>query len=309
MYNLTISIHCYVMKNGFTTVAIVARRLTDRILESITKIDSILTALGIQTLLEQKVLKALDLNRDHHITARAELGGMADLVIVVGGDGSILGVSRDLAGSGVPVVGVNRGSLGFLAAIAPDEIDEKFSQILSGDFSIEEHFLLEAQVFRRGDLMSSSTALNDVVVNPSSMSRMMEFDLLVNEEFVYNQKSDGIIVASPTGSTAYALSAGGPIMHPKLDALVVVPMFPHTLTSRPLVVNGDSSVTVRIIDAAEGAPQLSCDSQVNLPLEVGDHVIINKSIDPLKLLYPSGHSFYESCRSKLDWASRLGDSS
>ena len=296
------------MKNGFTTVAIVARRLTDRILESITKIDSILTALGIQTLLEQKVLKALDLNRDHHITARSELGGMADLVIVVGGDGSILGVSRDLAGSGVPVVGVNRGSLGFLAAIAPDEIDEKFSQILSGDFSIEEHFLLEAQVFRRGDLMSSSTALNDVVVNPSSMSRMMEFDLLVNEEFVYNQKSDGIIVASPTGSTAYALSAGGPIMHPKLDALVVVPMFPHTLTSRPLVVNGDSSVTVRIIDAAEGAPQLSCDSQVNLPLEVGDHVIINKSIDPLKLLYPSGHSFYESCRSKLDWASRLGGS-
>jgi len=297
------------MKNGFNTVAIVARRLTDRILESITKIDTILSGLGIQTLLEQKVLKELGLNRDNAIAARAELGGMADLVIVVGGDGSILGVSRDLAGSGVPVVGVNRGSLGFLAAISPDEIDEKFGQILSGDYSIEDHFLLEAQVFRQGDLMSSSTALNDVVVNPSSMSRMMEFDLLVNEEFVYNQKSDGIIVASPTGSTAYALSAGGPIMHPKLDALVVVPMFPHTLTSRPLVVNGDSSVTVRIIDAAEGAPQLSCDSQVNLPLQVGDNVTINKSIDPLKLLYPSGHSFYESCRSKLDWASRLGGSS
>ena len=309
MYNSGISIHCYVMKNGFNTVAVVARRLTDRILDSITKIDSILTNLGIQTLLEQKVLKALDLTRDEEITSRTELGGKADLVIVVGGDGSILGVSRDLAGSGVPVVGVNRGSLGFLAAIAPDEIDEKFNQILSGDYSIEDHFLLEAQVFRRGDLMSSSTALNDVVVNPSSMSRMMEFDLLVNEEFVYNQKSDGIIVASPTGSTAYALSAGGPIMHPKLDALVVVPMFPHTLTSRPLVVNGDSSVTVRIIDAAEGAPQLSCDSQVNLPLEVGDHVTINKSVDPLRLLYPSGHSFYESCRSKLDWASRLGGSS
>ncbi len=295
------------MENGFETVAIVARRLTGRILESITKLDSILSNLGIQTLLEEKVLKELDLTRDT-ITARAELGGIADLVVVVGGDGSILGVSRDLAGSGVPVVGVNRGSLGFLAAIAPDEIDEKFSQILSGDYSIEDHFLLEAQVFRQGELVSSSTALNDVVVNPSSMSRMMEFDLQVNEEFVYNQKSDGIIVASPTGSTAYALSAGGPIMHPKLDALVVVPMFPHTLTSRPLVVNGDSSVTVRIIDAAEGTPQLSCDSQVNLPLEVGDNVMIRKSFDPLKLLYPSGHSFYESCRSKLDWASRLGGS-
>ena len=296
------------MKKEFNVVAIVARRLTDRILESITKIDSLLNEMGIQTLLEEKVLSALKLNRGNGVVTRAELGGVADLVIVVGGDGSILGVSRDLAGSGVPVVGVNRGSLGFLAAIAPGDIEEKFEQILSGDYSIEDHFLLEAQVFRDDVLVSSSTALNDVVVNPSSMSRMMEFDLLVNEEFVYNQRSDGIIVASPTGSTAYSLSAGGPIMHPRLDALVVVPMFPHTLTSRPLVVSGDSTVMVRIIDAAEGAPQLSCDSQINLPLEVGDVVKVGKSEEPLNLLYPAGHSFYESCRSKLDWASRLGGS-
>ena len=296
------------MKKEFNVVAIVARRLTDRILESITKIDSLLNEIGIQTLLEEKVLSALKLNRGDGVVTRAELGGVADLVIVVGGDGSILGVSRDLAGSGVPVVGVNRGSLGFLAAIAPGDIEEKFEQILSGDYSIEDHFLLEAQVFRDDVLVSSSTALNDVVVNPSSMSRMMEFDLLVNEEFVYNQRSDGIIVASPTGSTAYSLSAGGPIMHPRLDAVVVVPMFPHTLTSRPLVVSGDSTVMVRIIDAAEGAPQLSCDSQINLPLEVGDVVKVGKSEEPLNLLYPAGHSFYESCRSKLDWASRLGGS-
>ena len=296
------------MKKEFNVVAIVARRLTDRILESITKIDSLLNEMGIQTLLEGKVLSALKLNRGDGVVTRAELGGVADLVIVVGGDGSILGVSRDLAGSGVPVVGVNRGSLGFLAAIAPGDIEEKFEQILSGDYSIEDHFLLEAQVFRDDVLVSSSTALNDVVVNPSSMSRMMEFDLLVNEEFVYNQRSDGIIVASPTGSTAYSLSAGGPIMHPRLDAVVVVPMFPHTLTSRPLVVSGDSTVMVRIIDAAEGAPQLSCDSQINLPLEVGDVVKVGKSEEPLNLLYPAGHSFYESCRSKLDWASRLGGS-
>ena len=296
------------MKKEFNVVAIVARRLTDRILESITKIDSLLNEMGIQTLLEEKVLSALKLNRGNGVVTRAELGGVADLVIVVGGDGSILGVSRDLAGSGVPVVGVNRGSLGFLAAIAPGDIEEKFEQILSGDYSIEDHFLLEAQVFRDDVLVSSSTALNDVVVNPSSMSRMMEFDLLVNEEFVYNQRSDGIIVASPTGSTAYSLSAGGPIMHPRLDAVVVVPMFPHTLTSRPLVVSGDSTVMVRIVDAAEGAPQLSCDSQINLPLEVGDVVKVGKSEEPLNLLYPAGHSFYESCRSKLDWASRLGGS-
>ena len=294
------------MKKEFNVVAIVARRLTDRILESITKIDSLLNEMGIQTLLEEKVLSALKLNRGDGVVTRAELGGVADLVIVVGGDGSILGVSRDLAGSGVPVVGVNRRSLGFLAAIGPGDLEDNFDQILSGDYSIEDHFLLEAQVFRDDVLVSSSTALNDVVVNPSSMSRMMEFDLLVNEEFVYNQRSDGIIVASPTGSTAYSLSAGGPIMHPRLDALVVVPMFPHTLTSRPLVVSGDSTVMVRIIDAAEGAPQLSCDSQINLPLEVGDVGKVGKSDEPLNLLYPAGHSFYESCRSNLDWARRLG---
>jgi NAD+ kinase len=296
------------MKDKFKTVAILARRLTDRILDSIISIDQILADLNIEILLEEGVARELGTGKSYKIATRSDVGNLADLVVVVGGDGSILGVARDLAGSGVPVVGVNRGNLGFLAAISPGEINEKLHQILSGDYSIEEHFLLEAEVYRDDKLVSSSTALNDVVVNPSSMSRMMEFDLLVNDEFVYNQKSDGVIVSSPTGSTAYSLSAGGPIMHPKLDAVVVVPMFPHTLTSRPLVVSGDSSVSVRIIDTADGAPQMSCDSQVNLPLRVGDNVIVKKSPDPLRLLYPTGHSFYESCRSKLDWASRLGGS-
>ena len=143
------------MKKEFNVVAIVARRLTDRILESITKIDSLLNEMGIQTLLEEKVLSALKLDRGDGVVTKAELAGVADLVIVVGGDGSILGVSRDLAGSGVPVVGVNRGSLGFLAAIAPGDIEEKFEQILSGGYSIEDHFLLEAQVFRDDVLVLS----------------------------------------------------------------------------------------------------------------------------------------------------------
>lgn len=135
---------------------------------------------------------------------------------------------------------------------------------------------------------------------------MMEFALWLDDEYVYDQRSDGLIVASPTGSTAYALSAGGPIMHPGLDAIVVVPMFPHTLTSRPLVVPGNQVLRLRLLSDLSSAPQISCDSQVQIRFEAGDEIQIQKDSDPLKLLSPSGHSFYEACRSKLDWASRLG---
>ena len=153
--------------------------------------------------------------------------------------------------------------------------------------------------------MASSPALNDVVVHLGGMARMMEFSLWVDDEFVYDQRSDGLIIASPTGSTAYALSAGGPIMHPSLDAIVVVPMFPHTLTSRPLVIRGQSEIRVAV-GSSEPEPRISCDSQVDILLEPGDEVLVSKYAKPLKLLYPLDHSFYGSCRSKLDWASRLG---
>jgi NAD+ kinase len=293
------------MSGEFRTVAVVARRRGDNIVDSILMVEASLQALGAKVIIEDVTAKRLPPGERVTI-AREEFGGCADLVVVVGGDGSLLGVARELASTGIPVVGVNRGGLGFLAAIAPHEIKQKLAEILQNQFSIEEHFLLHAQVLRDGQAVSESTALNDVVVNPGSMTRMMEFELWVDDEFVYDQRSDGLIIASPTGSTAYSLSAGGPIMHPSIDALVIVPMFPHTLTSRPLVVKGDASVKIRIREVQETRPQLSCDSQVNVPLEVGDEVIVRKFATPLKLLYPSGHSFYESCRSKLDWASRLG---
>jgi NAD+ kinase len=158
-------------------------------------------------------------------------------------------------------------------------------------------------------VIGRSPALNDVVVHPGTMSRMMEFALRIDDEFVYSQRSDGLIIASPTGSTAYALSAGGPIMHPQLDAIVVVPMFPHTLTSRPLVVPGACRIEVVIGETSSPNPQFSCDSQVDVAVRHGDVVRIGKYPHLLRLLYPLDHSFYEACRNKLDWASRLGDGS
>ena len=202
-------------------------------------------------------------------------------------------------------MGVNRGGLGFLADIAPDHIDSALGEVLAGRYRAEDHFLLDARVMRGGVEVGASPALNDVVVHLGGMAKMMEFSLFVDDEFVYEQRSDGLIIASPTGSTAYALSAGGPIMHPSLDAIVVVPMFPHTLTSRPLVVRGQSRLKVSV-GASDQQARLSCDSQVEFKLDDGDEVEISKHEKPLKLIYPLDHSFFESCRSKLDWASRLG---
>ncbi|HIC35421.1 MAG TPA: NAD(+) kinase, partial [Gammaproteobacteria bacterium] len=236
---------------------------------------------------------------------RADLGRDCDLIVVVGGDGSILGVARDLAHSGVPILGVNRGGLGFLADIAPNQIERQGREVLLGQYRVEKHFLLDMIVRSKGKSGGSSPALNDIVVNAGTMSRMMDFSLFVDNEFVYQQRSDGLIIATPTGSTAYSLSAGGPIMHPGLDAIVVVPMFPHTLTSRPLVVRGDSKIRVELGNAAD-TPMVSADSQVDFVLKAGDHVEIEKHPHPLNLAYPIGHSFFDACRSKLDWASRLG---
>ncbi|NCF45063.1 MAG: NAD(+) kinase [Proteobacteria bacterium] len=301
------------MKQSFTTVAIVARRHTEAILASIDAVEAFMQQHGVKVLFGAQTLAAIP-NAQPNGVAResvsdAAMGASADLVIVVGGDGSLLGFGREMAASGVPVVGVNRGGLGFLAAISPEQIENKFGEILNGQFTIEEHFLLQARVLRDGEVIAEQSALNDVVVSPGGVMGMMEFALWLDDEFVYNQRSDGLIVASPTGSTAYALSAGGPIMHPRLDAIVVVPMFPHTLTSRPLVVPGNQVLRLRLLNDSASAPLISCDSQVQIRFAAGDEIQISKHPNVLRLLSPSDHSFYEACRSKLDWASRLGGQS
>ena len=290
------------MPVSFASVGLIGRHSSPQIVDSLVAVAECLDGHGVETLLEDDTAGMLA-NTQHEHVPRQDLGRRCDLIVVVGGDGSLLGVGRDLAHAGVPVLGVNRGGLGFLADISPEQIATKLSDVLGGAYVIEDHFLLNATITRRDGQLNRSPALNDVVVHMGGMARMMEFSLWVGDQFVYDQRSDGLIVASPTGSTAYALSAGGPIMHPSLDAIVVVPMFPHTLTSRPLMVPGDSEI--KIVAAADA--EISCDSQVDFSLKAGDEVRISKYQSPLRLVYTLGHSFYESCRSKLDWASRLAE--
>jgi len=293
------------MAESFTRVGLICRHDSPELLDSVAAVRDLLSRSGVAVLIEQATARMLQGDGAGGVS-RDTLGERCDLIIVVGGDGSLLGVGRDLAHWGTPVLGVNRGGLGFLADVAPEQIEAKLSAVLAGSYLVEDHFLLDARILRHGAVVQQSTALNDVVVHLGAMSRMMEFSLHVDGEFVYDQRSDGLILASPTGSTAYSLSAGGPIMHPLLDAIVIVPMFPHTLTSRPLVVPGASEIVITLGDAGPGEARVSCDSQVDLVLRRGDEVHVRKYHAPLRLVYSRGHSFYESCRSKLDWATRLG---
>jgi len=240
---------------------------------------------------------------------RAELSKFCDLVIVVGGDGSMLNVAKFVASDQVPVIGINRGQLGFLTDILPDELEEGISAVLDGSYSVDSRFLLDVVVRPNSSKNSEDhhlgSALNDVVLHPGKAAQMIKFELFVDGIFVYSLNSDGLIVATPTGSTAYALSAGGPIMHPGLNAVVLVPMYPHSLGNRPIVVDGDSEIRIVVSPQETLEPQVSCDGQVLYTASAGDEFIVRKKDVPLKLIHPPEHTFYQACRSKLGWGSRL----
>jgi NAD+ kinase len=237
---------------------------------------------------------------------RDAIGANVDLAIVIGGDGSLLSAARTLVRHDCPVIGVNRGRLGFLTDVSPDEeLTAHVSSVLDGDYTTDRRFLLDVEVSSGGHITGRAEALNDVVVNSGTSAQMIEFQLQVDDDFVYRMNADGLIIATPTGSTAYSMSAGGPIMNPKLDAVALVPMFPHSLNSRPMVVHGDSVIQIDTLERNKNNPLVTCDGQVSLTLEPGDSVVVRKKPRALRLLHPPGYSFYASCRDKLRWSDAL----
>src|SRR5690554_4029360 len=233
------------------------------------------------------------------------LGELCDLVIVIGGDGSLLRGARALASHKVPLLGINRGRLGFLTDIIPEEIETKVGEVLAGKFTRDARFLLDMSVVRNGAVIDTGDALNDVVLHPGQFIHMLEYELYIDGYFVTTQRSDGMIVSTPTGSTAYALSGGGPIMHPKLDAIGLVPMNPHTLSSRPMVVAGDSEIKIIVGAHSSAVPLVTCDGQTHVEVGSGDEIHIRKNPHLLTLIHPLNHNFYERCRSKLGWGGHL----
>ncbi|GAB3393635.1 NAD kinase [Azotobacter armeniacus] len=292
----------------FRNIGIIGRLGSTQVVDTIRRLKKFLLDRHLHVILDEGIAELLP-GHGLQVSSRKQLGEVCDMVIVVGGDGSMLGAARALARYKIPVLGINRGSLGFLTDIRPDELETRVAEVLDGQYTVESRFLLEAQVRRKLEPIGQGDALNDVVLHPGKSTRMIEFELYIDGQFVCSQKSDGLIVSSPTGSTAYALSAGGPIMHPKLDAIVIVPMYPHTLSSRPIVVAGNSELKIVVSPKMDIYPQISCDGQNHFTCSPGDIVTISKKPQRLQLIHPLDHNYYEVCRTKLGWGSRLGGGS
>lgn len=230
-----------------------------------------------------------------------ELGQHCDLVIVVGGDGTLLHAARALADYGIPLVGINLGRLGFLVDISPDEMLARLDEIFAGHYDEDTRFLLHSQVIRNDSVVNAGNAFNDVVIHKWNSVRMIEFETYVNGQLVNSQRSDGLIVSTPTGSTAYALSSGGPILYPSLDAIVLVPVCPHTLSNRPLVIHGDSFIELAVKDGNQNHVRVTLDGQLNFGLQDGDRIHIKKKDKPVRLIHPEGHDHFQILRAKLRW--------
>ncbi len=287
--------------SAFSTIGLTGRN-NKEIVDSLQAVISFLeNHVDINIVLDVNIADLLQ-EKDYPVSPIEKLAEQCDLVIVVGGDGSLLQVASMLAEHDLPVIGVNRGKLGFLTDILPNEIESTLEQVLAGEYKIESRYLIDLFIGEKQGYLGS--ALNDIVLHPGKAVQMIEFALYIDQEFVYNQASDGLIVATPTGSTAYAMSAGGPIMHPALDAMVLVPINPHSLSSRPIVIDSNSELTLVVGDRHRIMPQLSCDGAMSHPCTPGDRITIRKKKEQLKIVHPADYHYYETCRSKLGWSHR-----
>ena len=220
------------------------------------------------------------------------------LIISIGGDGTMLGLARDLGSKGIPILGINSGQIGFLSDVDPDSISKSLTDIINGKYIQDSRSFLEAYV---KDSISDKLALNEIVIHSGSVASMIEFDLFVDENFVYTLRADGIIISTTTGSTAYSLSAGGPVIHPDLDLISVVPMFPHSLSASPFLVGPNSPLKI-IIKNNVISSKISFDSSLSLKLKKNQEINIYLSRKKLKLIHPLDHDFFNTCRNKLGWS-------
>ncbi|WP_159653830.1 NAD(+) kinase [Vibrio atypicus] len=293
------------MKKSFQVIAIIGKPRDQQAIQTHRELYLWLKSEGYQVFIDDRLVEILDDVPKEDFASLIQLGKAADLAIVVGGDGNMLGAARVLSRFDISVIGVNRGNLGFLTDLNPEDFQSALKAVLEGEFIEEERFLLEAEVHRHGHVKSHNAALNEAVLHPGQVAHMIEFEVYIDETFAFSLRADGLIVSTPTGSTAYSLSGGGPILSPSLNAISLVPMFPHTLSSRPLVVDGNRRIKLLVSPDNRGTQEVSCDGQVSLPVSPGDEVHIYQSPNVLKLIHPKDYSYYHVLRNKLGWSSKL----
>lgn len=292
------------MKKNIKTIGLIGKPRDPLAAEHIVRLGEFLRVRGLTVVLEEGTAALLNSGfaPGHGLDA---IGKHIDLAIVVGGDGTLLNVARHLAPHRVPLIGVNLGRLGFLADIRPDDMLAEIGRILDGDYQSESRLLLAAEIMRKGKIAHTASAFNDVIVTKGELARLIEFETYLDGEFVTSTRGDGVIVASPTGSTAYALSAGGPILHPALPALVVVPICPHTFSNRPIVVSSDSVIEVVMVGLEQHQAYVSFDGQSSFSLEDSDHIYVRRAEAAAELVRPAGRSHFDVLREKLHWGKKL----
>lgn len=231
-----------------------------------------------------------------------EIAKKIDIAIVVGGDGTLLKIARSINAYNIPIIGINLGRLGFLVDILPDQIIAQLDAIFSGEYTEESRSLLDARAYRNNKLLGEGCALNDVVLHVRNDVRMIEFNIYIDGKFINKQRADGMVVATPTGSTAYSLSGGGPILHPNLDAVVLVSICPHTLSNRPIVVSNKGVIEISLCESRDVNSRLSFDGQANIELRAGDKIVIRQQKYKLTLIHPKDYDYYCILRNKLGWS-------
>lgn len=284
----------------FATVGVIAKRGDDAVQPVLTQLLDLLGERGIAVKVASKTAEGLDLPGTT-LSEVTDLAANTDLVIVIGGDGTLLEAGRVVAEHEVPLLGINMGRLGFMVDVLPKAMAESLDRVLSGDYVEDHRMLLECRLADDNSEQGPWLAINDVVLRNKDTSRVIDFDTRLGEQFISRHRADGMIVATPTGSTAYALSGGGPVMHPGLDALALVPICPHTLSDRPLVIAADDRVEIVYGPSNKSEGLLSCDGQVNLPVKPGDRVIVTRATRRLTLLHPPEYDYFGLLRSKLSW--------
>jgi len=290
------------MKFPFQNVALIGKHNAPEIAVPLSRLAAFLASRGLTVVVDS--LTAVHLkDSPYQAMSLDEMGRAVDLAIVLGGDGTMLNIARTLSPRNIPMVGVNQGRLGFLTDLTLDNMQDSLAEMLEGKFITEQRLLISARVLRDDVEIFSGSAFNEVVVHRNNVSSMIEFEVRIDDEYLYNQRADGLIVATPTGSTAYAMSSGGPILHPGLDVLELVPVCPHTLSNRPLVVK--SSSVVEILLHRTGDMSVRFDSHTSYELQLHDKIIVTRHPDTACLLHPAGHSYYHTLREKLLWNQTL----
>jgi len=286
------------VKKKFKTIAIYSTAKDERTLDIARHCSEVLTNKGASVIFTSQ-FKNLVASAKARVWEDNKIIKKADLLLSIGGDGTILSSARKFGSQGLPILGVNLGNLGFLSDIAPEEISFGLAEVISGKYKVDKRIFLKASL---DNLNDEKIALNELVIHSGNIAQLMEYELSIDGDFVYKQKADGIIFATPTGSTAYSLSGGGPIVHPQVKSIIITPMFPHSLSAGTLIIEENCKVNIKILSPGV---KLSLDSHTSFSLKKGDSVDISKHDSTFNLIHPLNHNFYAGCRNKLGWSSSL----